>query len=176
MKRLSVGHCLLVKHQSRRFLANCQPVRVDFVPFLQENAVRLEQLTGGNFLQVLKSLSPISWVEPLTPVVPPPAGGVPVGGVAAAPGTGGVGRPRFPAAPGKPGNGGRGAPGGVAGAGGDAVEVEPGGAESPGLTRTGLPSGPVTTAARTGLAPRSIATTTETRCLVCLVIGCCSPW
>src|SRR5213076_2989233 len=62
------------------------------------------RLPGGNFLQVLKSLSPISWVAPLTPVVPPPAGGVPAGGVPGAGVPGGVGRPRLPAAPGKPGN------------------------------------------------------------------------
>src|SRR5678815_4132750 len=78
----------------------------------------------GNFLQVLKSLSPISWFAPVTPVVPP--GGVPVGVVAgvpvgvvagvvgAAPGTGGPGRgPRLPpSSPGTPGIGDvRGVPG-----------------------------------------------------------------
>ncbi len=65
------------------------------------------RLPDGNFLQVLKSLSPISWFAPVTPVVPP--GGVPVGVVAgvpagvvagvvgAVPGTGGPGRgPRLP--------------------------------------------------------------------------------
>src|SRR5678809_1105355 len=35
------------------------------------------RLPDGNFLQVLKSLSPISWFAPVTPVVPP--GGVPAG-------------------------------------------------------------------------------------------------
>ena len=134
------------------------------------------RLPDGNFLQVLKSLSPISWFEPVTPVVPA-AGGVPDGVVGAAPGVGGVpgvGR-RFPSGPpGKPGN----APGvrGVGIGAGGAGTVAAGGADSPGLTRTGLPSGPVTTAARSGLAPRRTASTAATRSIVRLFIGCCSPW
>src|SRR3954449_7912835 len=91
------------------------------------------RLPDGNFLQVLKSLSPISWFEPVTPVVPP-AGGVAVGvapvAAGGAPGVGG-GIRRFPkGAPGTPGN----APGvrGVAVGDGGAGVVAEGGADSPG--------------------------------------------
>src|SRR6185295_18594630 len=88
------------------------------------------RLPDGNFLQVLKSLSPISWFAPVTPVVPPggvPAGvvdgvvdGVPAGVVAGVggvpPGPGGPGRgPRLP--PSSPGMPGIGAVRGVPGAG-----------------------------------------------------------
>ena len=96
------------------------------------------------------------------------------GVVGAAPGAGGPGRgPRLPpSTPGRPGIGGvRGVPGA-----GDGVAPGVVGADSPGFTRTGLPSGPVTTAARSGLAPRRIATTAATRSVVRLFIGCCSPW
>src|SRR4051794_5143287 len=82
------------------------------------------RLPAGNFLQVLKSLSPISWFDPVTPVVPPPGDGAAVPVVAGAPGTGGVGR-RFPSGP--PGRFGN-APGGR----GVAVCGGPGGTDSPG--------------------------------------------
>src|SRR5262245_48534121 len=141
------------------------------------------RLPGGNFLQVLKSFSPISWLEPVTPgPVPPgvpvpvpvpaaaPAGGVVAGvGVGVVPAPGGVrGFPFLPPnGPGRPGTV-RGMPGVVAGA-----EPGGGGPTSPGLTLTGLPSGPVTTAARRGLVLKNIATnaTAATRSFVRLFIG-----
>src|SRR5262245_35211760 len=121
------------------------------------------RLPAGNFLQVLKSFSPISCGDPVTPGVPGAAGAAP-GVAAGAPGAGaagagtGWGRPRLPLKPGigKPGSV-RGVPG--AGGAGTAAGLGP---VSPGLTFTGLPSGPVTTAARSGLAPMSTATTTAT--------------
>src|SRR5499427_10858381 len=62
------------------------------------------RLPGGNFLQVLKSLSPISWFAPVTAFDPPAAAGVP-GVVGAAPvgatGAGAPGRPRLPIDPGR---------------------------------------------------------------------------
>src|SRR5262245_56287622 len=93
------------------------------------------RLPDGNFLQVLKSFSPISWLEPVTP--DPPPGGVVVplpGVVGVAPGVGGVGRPRLPPAA-APGTAPGGKPGGIpgrvvpVGGGGTAPGVdEPGGA------------------------------------------------
>ena len=85
------------------------------------------RLPDGNFLQVLKSLSPISWFAPVTPVVPP--GGVPVGVVAGVPAgvvAGVVGAARAPAArdggprlpPSSPGTPGIAGVRGVPGAGG----------------------------------------------------------
>src|SRR5215510_15693509 len=69
------------------------------------------RLPDGNFLQVLKSFSPISWLAPVTADPVPPGGvvaEVPPGVVGAAPGGVVGGRPpgRFPGAPGRPGNGG----------------------------------------------------------------------
>src|SRR6185436_15749975 len=131
------------------------------------------RLPAGNFLQVLKSLSPISWFEPVTPAAAPPPG---VAGVAvvpaagAAPVVGAGGRVRFPpSTPGSPGSpGDRAPPGGVAPGAGGGFDAP----DSPGLTLTGFPSGPVTTAARSGLPPRKrTATATATCRFVCLVIG-----
>src|SRR5262245_28137981 len=130
------------------------------------------RLPGGNFLQVLKSLSPISWFAPVTVFAPGVPGAAPgVAGAAGdgAPGDGAPPRPRFPIAPGK-------APGTLGVAAGGAGAGTPGGAGAPGETLTTLPSGPVTTAARSGLAPRRTATTAATLPRVRLVIGCCSPW
>src|SRR4051812_11772799 len=108
------------------------------------------RLPAGNFLQVLKSFSPISCVEPVTPAAPPagagggppagpPAGAalvVPVAGAAPGAVVGAGGRPRLPPrSPGSPGNPGvRGVPGGGV-APGEAGGFAAPGADSPGFTR-----------------------------------------